>query len=71
MRAEIGSAPLLTPEKYLSLESTDLRFTVPPGENTIDIQLTSEGEAKTETSTAPASPLPRTVLIAKLRVAPA
>lgn len=46
-RAPIGSSRLRTPEKYFSLDSTDLRFTVEPGENTIDIPLVSEGEAST------------------------
>lgn len=40
-RAAPGSAPLRTPEKYFSLETTDLEFTVSPGDNTIDIELNS------------------------------
>jgi hypothetical protein len=41
-RAAPGSAPLRTPEKYFSLETTDLNFTVEPGSNTIDIALSSK-----------------------------
>jgi hypothetical protein len=41
-RAAPGSAPLRTPEKYFSLETTDLEFTVNPGANTINIELTSQ-----------------------------
>jgi hypothetical protein len=39
-RAAPGSAPLRTPEKYFSLETTDLQYTVNPGDNTINIELT-------------------------------
>lgn len=42
-RAAPGSAPLRTPEKYFSLETTDLKFTVEPGDNTIDIPLKTGG----------------------------
>lgn len=45
-RAPPGSAPLRTPEKYMSLETTDLRFTVSAGTNTIDVQLSSTDETK-------------------------
>jgi hypothetical protein len=41
-RAALGSAVLKTPEKYLSVETTDLKFTVAPGENTIPVELTSK-----------------------------
>ena len=38
-RAAPGSAPLRTPKKYFSVQSTDLRFAVVPGKNKIDISL--------------------------------
>ncbi len=41
-RAAPGSAPLRTPEKYFSLETTDLKFTVAPGANEHNIELTSK-----------------------------
>lgn len=41
-RAAPGSAPLRTPEKYFSLETTDLEYTVNPGDNVINIELTSK-----------------------------
>lgn len=41
-RAPPGSAPLRTPEKYLSVETTDLQCEVQAGANTIDIKLTSD-----------------------------
>jgi hypothetical protein len=41
-RAALGSAVLKTPEKYMSLETTDLKFTVAPGTNTIPVELTSK-----------------------------
>lgn len=45
-RAAPGSAPLRTPEKYLSLGTTDLRFTVEPGKNEIDVSLVTKGESE-------------------------
>jgi hypothetical protein len=41
-RAAPGSAPLRTPEKYFSLETTDLEYTVNSGNNTINVELTSQ-----------------------------
>jgi hypothetical protein len=41
-RAALGSAVLKTPEKYMSLETTDLKFTVAPGENKIEIPLVTK-----------------------------
>ena len=41
-RAAPGSAPLRTPEKYFSLETTDLKFTVEPGVNELNIELSSQ-----------------------------
>lgn len=43
-RAAPGSAPLRTPEKYLSSTTTDLQFTVQDGSNAIDIPLSSVAE---------------------------
>lgn len=41
-RAALGSAVLKTPEKYMSLETTDLKYTVESGSNTIPVELTSK-----------------------------
>lgn len=42
-RAPPGSAPLRTPEKYVSADTTDLQFEVQAGANTIDVPLVSDG----------------------------
>jgi len=41
-RAAPGSAPLRTPEKYLSADTTDLQVTVIQGANELDIKLKSK-----------------------------
>ena len=33
---------LLVPEKYISMETSGLEYTVEPGSNTIEIELTTE-----------------------------
>lgn len=38
-----ANLPPLVPEKYLSVDTSGLAFTVEPGSNTIDIALTSDG----------------------------
>ena len=41
-RGALGSAVLRTPEKYLSVETTDLEFTVGAGANELNIELSSQ-----------------------------
>jgi hypothetical protein len=41
-RAALGSAVLKTPEKYLSVETTDLKYTVAAGSNSIPVELSSK-----------------------------
>jgi hypothetical protein len=41
-RAPLGSAVLRIPEKYISMETTDLEFSVVTGANELNIALSSQ-----------------------------